>query len=127
MWQPGCVSETLIFPCSSGAEHPERATLPFIAATTAAVSGHRAIVVCTIEAVRLGTPDGATGVQATGHEPLAALIQTFLGAGGELWLCSACTKPRGITGDDCIPGASIVGAATVVELVANGARAVSFA
>ena len=121
------MAETIVFPCSSGAEAPERATLPFIAATTAAVSGQRAIVVCTIEAVRLGTNGGADGVRAEGHEPLTTLIATFLGAGGELWLCSACTKPRNITLEQLIPGASIVGAATVVELIVNGARSVSFA
>lgn len=120
------MAETIVFPCSSGAEAPERATLPFIAATTAAVSGQRAIVVCTIEAVRLGTAGGCTGIQAEGHEPLQTHLDTFLGAGGELWLCSACTKPRGITPDDLVAGASIVGAATVVELIANGARSVSF-
>lgn len=116
-----------MFPCSSGAEAPERATLPFIAATTAAVSGQRAIVVCTIEAVRLGTPGGCTGIQAEGHQPLQTHLETFLAAGGELWLCSACTKPRGIDADGVIDGAQIVGAATVVELIANGARSISFA
>jgi uncharacterized protein len=120
------MAQTLIFNCTSGADEPERATLPFIGATIAAVSGQRSIVVCTIEAVRLGTTGGADGVQAEGHEPLATHLDHFLAAGGELWLCSACTKPRGITEADCIPGAAIVGAATVVELLTDGARAISF-
>lgn len=120
------MAETIIFPCTSGGEAPERASLPFIAATTAAVSGQRAIVVCTIEAVRLGTTGGADGIQADGHQPLQTYLETFLGAGGELWLCSACTKPRAITEADLIAGASIVGAATVVEMIVNGARSVSF-
>lgn len=118
---------TIIFTCTHGHEDPERATLPFIAATTAVVSGQRAIVVCTIDAVRLGTVGGADGIQAEGHEPVATHLDTFIGAGGALWLCSACTKPRGITEPDLIAGASIVGAATVVEEIANGAASVSFA
>lgn len=121
------MAETILFNCTHGADEPERATLPFIAATIAAVSGQRAIVVATIDAVRLGTEGGADGVQAEGHEPLKQHLETFLGAGGELWLCSACTKPRGITEADLIEGASIVGAATVVEMVTKGARSIAFA
>lgn len=121
------MSETIIFTCPNGAEAPEKATLPFIAATIAAVSGQRAIVVTTIEAVRFGTKEGCVGVQAEGHEPLQHHVDTFLAAGGELWLCSACTKPRGISESDLIEGASIVGAATVVELVTQGAKSIAFA
>lgn len=118
--------KTLIFNCTHASDHPERATLPFIAGTIAAVSGQRAIVVATIEAVRLGTEQGCVGIQADGHEPLQQHLDTFLASGGELWLCSACTKPRGITEADCIPGAKIVGAATIVQEMTNGAQAISF-
>ena len=104
-------SELLLFPCSHGADAPERATIPFIAATTAAVSGQRAAVVCTVEAVRLGLPGGAEAAEDPDLPPLADLVHQFTAAGGEIWLCSACTTKRGITGDDVIDGARIVGAA----------------
>ena len=45
------MAEKLIFNCTSGAEDPERATLPFIAANVAASAGQEAIVLCTVEAV----------------------------------------------------------------------------
>ena len=48
------MSEKLIFNCTWGREEPERATLPFVAANIAATAGQEAIVLCTIEAVRLG-------------------------------------------------------------------------
>ena len=44
-----------------------------------------------------------------------------------MWLCGSCTKPRGITEDQCVKGAKIVGAAKVVEEITNGAQAVAFA
>lgn len=118
---------SFLFTCSHGAEDPERATVPFNAATVAAASGHEVTVVCTIEAVRLGTVGGADGVVAEGQMPLAELISAFVDAGGALWLCSACTGPRGITDDDLRSGASIVGAASIVELVADGARTITLA
>ena len=121
------MSEKIIFNCTSGAEHPERATLPFVAANIAAVAGQRAIVLCTIEAVRLGVAGAAKEVAAEGLPPLADLYQEFVAAGGEVWLCGACTRPRGITEEGLAPGTSIVGAATVVEEVVAGARTVAFA
>jgi sulfur relay (sulfurtransferase) complex TusBCD TusD component (DsrE family) len=47
--------------------------------------------------------------------------------GGTVWLCGACTKPRGIGEENLTKGAIIVGAAKVVEQVAAGARTIAFA
>lgn len=115
----------LMFTDSHGADEPERAIVPFIAAATAAVSGQRAVVVCTAEAVRIGTTGYATSVEADGLPVLEDLIQQLLAGNGEIWLCSACTNRRGITGDDTIEGAQIVGAARIVEALATEGRAIS--
>jgi uncharacterized protein len=121
------VSELLLFPCSHGAEDPERATVPFIAAATAAVSGHQAAVVCTVEAAYLGLPGVADDIEDDGLPPLGDLLRQLVDAGGEVWLCSACATKRGITGDqELVPGATIVGAARIVEALAEG-RAITLA
>ena len=60
------MNEKLIFTCTWGREDPERATLPFVAANIAATAGQEAIVLCTIEAVRLGCNGGSEGVEANG-------------------------------------------------------------
>ncbi len=121
------MSEKLIFTCTAGAEDPERATLPFIAANVAASAGQEAVVLCTVEAVRLGTHGGTNGVAYEGIPTLADVYNDFVGNGGQVWLCGVCTKPRGITEDDCAKGAQIVGAAKVVEEIVGGAKAVAFA
>jgi predicted peroxiredoxin len=112
-------AEPLLFTCTHHVDHPERATVPFIAASTAAVSGHRAIVVCTIDGAWNGT-DRHAEVEAEGTPALADLLRTLVDNGGEVWVCSACATVRGITGDDTIEGATIVGAATIVEALASG-------
>ncbi|MEX0868501.1 MAG: DsrE family protein [Nitriliruptoraceae bacterium] len=119
--------EFLLFPCSHGADDPERATVPYIAASTAAVSGHRAVVVCTVEAVTVGVPGVAETIESSGMPPLVDLLHTLVESGGEIWLCSACATKRGITGDqELVDGASIVGAARIVEALAEG-RSISLA
>ncbi len=117
--------ETLIFTVTHGSDEPERATVPYIAATTAAISGQRAIVVCTIDGVWTGIPERAAEIESEGMPTLADLQIQLVAAGGEIWLCSACTTKRGITGDmDLVDGARIVGAATIVEALTTG-RAIS--
>jgi predicted peroxiredoxin len=66
-------------------------------------------------------------VAANGLPPLASLIDEFVGNGGAMWLCGACTKPRGIGDAQVAKGACIVGAARIVEAVVSGAPAVAFA
>jgi predicted peroxiredoxin len=121
------MSEKLIFNCSHGKDDPERATLPFVAANVAATAGQEAVVLCTIDAVWLGTQGGTDGITSEGLPVLADLYAEFIDNGGQVWLCGACTKPRGITEDNVVKGSTIVGAAKVVEEVVAGAKAVAFA
>jgi predicted peroxiredoxin len=121
------VSPTLIFNCTWGSENGERATLPFVAANIAATAGQQAVVLCTVEAVRLGVTGGTEAIEAPGLPKLSDLLREFVANGGSVWLCGACTKPRGITQDQLSEGVKIVGAAKVVEEIVAGARTVAFA
>jgi uncharacterized protein len=121
------MSDKLIFNCTYGKEDPERATLPFVAANIAATAGQEAVVLCTINAVWLGTDEGTDGIAHEGLPVLGDLYAEFVDNGGQVWLCGACTKPRGITEEHLGKGATIVGAAKVVEEVVEGAKTVAFA
>jgi uncharacterized protein len=115
------VSEPLLFPVTHAEDDPERALVPHIAAATAAVSGQRAIIVCTIEGVWTGVPDRAAAIEVDGLPALVDLQRQLVAGGGEIWLCSACTTVRGITGEqELVPGATIVGAARIVEALTQG-------
>ncbi len=117
----------LIFMCTHGKENPERASLPFVAANVAATAGQEAIVFCTVEGVWLGTKNGTQGIESHGLAPLSKTYADFVAAGGKVWLCGACTKPRGITDEQLAQGATIVGAAKLVEELAAGASSVNLA
>jgi predicted peroxiredoxin len=111
--------------CNHGSEDPERATLPFVVGNVAVTADQETIVFLTIEGVRLATKGHADSIHKEGFQPLADVMRNFVSNGGQIWACSACTKPRGITADDLIEGAKIVTAANFVEEVANGAAVVS--
>ncbi len=121
------MSRKLIFMCTHGKEDAERATLPFVAANVAATAGMDSTVVCTIEGVWLGTKRGLDGVEAKGLPPLAKLFAEFVSNGGKVWLCGACTKPRGIADEHLGQGVTIVGVAKIIEEIAGGATPTSFA
>ena len=114
-------SNKLIFNCTHGKEEPERASLPFVAANVAATAGQEAIVLCTIEAVWLGTKSGAQGIEAKGFSPLSKIYSDLIKNGGKVWLCGACTKPRGITEDQLSEGTNKVGVAKVIDQMSAGA------
>ena len=120
------MTDKILFNCTHHSD-AERATLPFVAANVAAIAGQTSIVVCTVDAVWLGTTGGTDGIAADGLPKLADLYNEFIGNGGEVWLCGACTKPRSIGEDRLAKGAKIVGAAVVVEEIVNGAKSVAFA
>ena len=111
----------MLFHCTHGRDDPERAIVPFIAANVAAASGQDAIVVLTIEGAWLCKRGYAETVTAEGFPELAELVTSFVETGGQIWGCSACTTPRGITEADLVDGAQIVGAAAIVAAVAEGA------
>jgi predicted peroxiredoxin len=103
-----------------GRDDPERATLPFIVANVAASADQEAIVLLTIEGVWLATKGYADDIHHPGMPPLREVLDSLLAAGGEIWACGACTKPRGITDDDLIEGARIISAVDFVAELASG-------
>ncbi|MBW7884875.1 MAG: DsrE family protein [Caldilineaceae bacterium] len=109
-----------------GKDDVERATLAFVVANAAISSGQEAIMLLTIDGVWVATKGYADGLQADGFAPLADVLKQFVSSGGTLWVCGACAKPRNITAEQLVDGAQIVGAATAVEAMVNGAQTLSF-
>lgn len=109
-----------------GKDDLERASLAFVVANTALNSNQQTTVLLTIEGVWIATQGYVDGLQANGFAALSDLISQFVANGGKLWVCGACAKPRGITQEQLIGGAQIVGAATAVEALVNGAQTLSF-
>jgi predicted peroxiredoxin len=120
------MATTIMSNCTCGKDNPERATLAFVVGNVAASADQPAIVLLTIEGVWIATKGYAEGIHKEGFQPLKEIIDSFVAGGGQIWACGACTKPRGITEAQLIPGARIVTAAMVVEAMAKGASTIGF-
>jgi predicted peroxiredoxin len=117
---------SLVINATHGPEDPERATLAFIVGNVAATADQDTVVLLTIEGAWLAVRGRADGVAQPGMPALAEVMGQFVAAGGRIWACGACTKPRGITEADLVEGATIVTAAQAVELLASGAGSLTF-
>jgi len=117
---------TILVHATHGPEDPERATMSFVVGNVAATADQAAIVLLTIEGAWLAVQGRADGVAHDGLPALRDVMAQFIANGGRIWACGACTKPRGITQDDLVDGATIVTAAEVVELLAAGAASLTF-
>ncbi len=58
--------------------------------------------------------------------PLRDLIKNVTSSGGRLLVCPPCAKVRGYSETDLIPGATLAGAASLLEVVKQGASTLSF-
>jgi uncharacterized protein len=109
-----------------GEDDPERATLAFIVANVAASADQETIVFLTTDGVWLATNGYAGRIHKEGFQPLSDVMRSFIDNGGQIWACGTCTKPRGITDADLIPGAKIVTAASVIEQLVAGTPSMYF-
>jgi len=107
--------------CQDGPGHPERATIAFILAVTASKTAETAMFV-TSDAAALCVKGGADVVAAEGYEPLRDLMATYLANGGQIWLCPACAKAKGLTQGDLVEGVEIAGAPRTMAFLAGGAK-----
>ena len=104
----------------------DRATVAFVVANAAAASEKETLVFLSTEAVRLSQKGYADDVHEEGFAPLRDLMASFVKAGGKIWVCSPCFKKRGLDDKSLVAGATIVGGASLVEFLSEGAPCVSY-
>lgn len=104
----------------------DRATVGFVIANAAVASDQQTTVFLSTEGARLAVNGYADDIHEDGFAPLQELIENFVGAGGSILVCSPCFKKRGLDETQLIDGATIVGGAKLVELLAGGVPCISY-
>jgi len=111
---------------ATGMEDAERVLVAFLVATAAQAQGKEVAVWTTKDAVRLGLPGVMTGVPCKDCPPLDRLLEQYLEADGELWLCPICVKSRNLDDAERLPKAKIVGATPLWEWAGNDTTVFSY-
>jgi len=104
----------------------DRTSVAIVVAGASVASAQQTTVFLSSEGTRLAVKGTADELHEEGFAPMAELVGNYVDAGGRFLVCSPCAKKRGISDDDLIDGASIVGGATLVALLADGAASLSF-
>jgi len=117
---------SILISVTHAADDPDRATVAFVIASAAVASDQQTTVFLSTEGVRLAKEGIAGEIHEEGFAPLGELMDNFVGAGGEILVCSPCAKKRGIGEGDLIAGATIVGGARIVELMTAGAQTLTY-
>ena len=95
-------------------------------ANAAVASDKDTLVFLSIEAVRLSQQGVAESIHEEGFAPLKDLMNSFLEAGGKIFVCSPCFKKRKLDEDKLIDGALIVGGTKLVEFMSDGCPSLSY-
>lgn len=100
-------------------DNRDKSTVAFVVANAAVASDKKSMVFLSTEGVHLATKGYADDVHEEGFSPLKELMDNFIKAGGQVFVCSPCFKKRGYTEENLIPGATIVGGAKLVEFLTS--------
>ncbi|MEO7061815.1 MAG: DsrE family protein [Lapillicoccus sp.] len=116
----------LVINLTHSSDDVDRTSVAMVVAGAAVASAQQTSVFLSSEGVRLAHKGVAETLHEEGFAPLGELVSSYVEAGGTFLVCSPCAKKRGIGEDDLIEGATIVGGASLVALLAKGAASLSF-
>lgn len=101
-----------------GRNNPEKVTVAFTMALHALKKGHSATLILMVQAVELGRPGAAEGLDiGRPFEPVPALLAQFVALGGRVAVCSSCMIHNGMQPEDIAPGYEIITGPDVIDLL----------
>ncbi len=116
----------LVINLTHSSDDVDRTSVAMVVAGAAVASAQQTSVFLSSEGVRLARKGVAESLHEEGFAPMGELVSSYVEAGGTFLVCSPCAKKRGIGEDDLIEGATVVGGASLVALLAKGAASLSF-
>jgi predicted peroxiredoxin len=102
------------------ADNPERATLPWVVATSAQALDHEVVLFLQGVAVKGATKNGPRELPGPGCLPsIEELREIFLSEGGKIYYCGPCIAGYHLDYHDLIEGAEPAGTTFIVEQAEN--------
>jgi predicted peroxiredoxin len=105
---------------------PDKATVAFVVANAAVASDKETLVFLSTEGVRLSQQGYSDDIREEGFAPLKELMENYVKAGGQIYVCSPCFKKRNLDEGKLVAGATIVGGAKLVEFLSDGAPCITY-
>jgi len=104
----------------------DKANIAFVLAHTAACSAQEVAVVLVFDAVHFSQVHYSDEFSLPDFQPLTNTLREYVEAGGNIFVCAPCFNRRCLKQSNLIPGATIVGAAQIVEFLSGWTACMSF-
>jgi len=116
----------LVVSITNAKNKPDSATVGFVVANAGIAAGQEVYIWLSLDGVYLSQKGYADDIAVEGFKPLAELIQTFVGNGGQVIVCPPCFKARNLADDQLVENAVLAGGARLVELLSQDAACISY-
>lgn len=98
---------------------PDRAATPLVLGNNALAAGGDVLLWLSLEGVKLAKKDAANGLIPKSFPPVAELLATFKENGGRIGVCPPCAKTHGVTAENMVENAEMMGGAAVIGAAEN--------
>jgi predicted peroxiredoxin len=123
-WMPE--RKKILYVQTSGVDTPERLYAPFILGMTAAAMDIEAVIYFVIKGVTVVKAGEAEKIRLGDFPTLREAMDQAVGAGVKLMVCEQSCQLLGLGRGDFVEGATIVGAATLNDLLLEADAVITF-
>ena len=108
-------SENYLFTLSAFEQEGDRVATPLVLANSALANGKDVLIWLTMEGVELAKQGAAGTVNTKSFAPVSELLDIYIGNGGRIGVCPPCAKTHGVTDDNIIGSAILMGAVAMLD------------
>jgi uncharacterized protein len=118
MTQENIQSEKYLFTLTTFGD-VDRISAPLVLANSALSTGKQALLWLTLEGVELAIKGATENLATKSFAPVKELLDSFIENGGRIGVCPPCAKTHGVTDDNMLPTAELMGAVALLDEAAG--------
>jgi len=108
-------SENYLFTLTEFGTDTDRVATPLVLANSALASGKDVLLWLTMGGVELAKKHAADALIPKSFAPVRELLDTYVENGGKIGVCPPCAKTHGVTDDNLIEHAELMGAVAMLD------------
>ena len=108
-------SENYLFTLTAFDQEGDRVATPLVLANSALANDKDVLLWLTMEGVELAKKGAAETVIGKIFAPVSELLETYIENGGRIGVCPPCAKTHGVTDDNIIDTAELMGAVAMLD------------
>lgn len=108
-------SENYLFTLTEFGDDTDRVATPLVLANSALASGKDVLLWLTMGGVELAKKEAANSLKPKSFAPVSDLLDSYITNGGRIGVCPPCADTHGVTEDNIIDNAELMGAVAMLN------------